>query len=367
MSDHYEILEVSPQATPEEIMSQYHFLVQAWHPDKFASPENKEKAEEKLKRINEAKTILMDPVKRQDYDFQRLNSNKEDSQQSHPEGSREANFPAAVHTKEDRKTGERSNSKSSTDSQTGSKDALWNMLTLELAAGVVMEFLRIPAGKFLMGSDNNDLAYPDEQPQHEVFLQEYLISKYLVTNRQYQAFLYATGYSHWEHDTIPANKEKHPVVSVNWLDAVAFCEWICTLTRQIVRLPSEAEWEKAARGSDGRMYPWGNRAPDNSLSNYGRNVGDTTQVGAYPSGASPYGAMDMAGNAWEWVNDLYDQHYYNKSSLNNPSGPASGEYRILRGGSWSSAERSIRTTTRLSNLPGDAGYASGFRCARDVA
>jgi formylglycine-generating enzyme required for sulfatase activity len=241
------------------------------------------------------------------------------------------------------------------------------MLSLELAAGVVMEFVRVPAGEFTMGSAEAEQSYPDEQPQHKVFLDEYLIGKYLVTNRQYQAFLHSTGYSHWEHGTVLANKDNHPVVSISWRDALAFCQWVSTLAHLKIRLPSEAEWEKAARGTDGRTYPWGNQRPDNNLLNYNRAVGDTTQVGAYPAGVSPYGALDMAGNAWEWVNDIYDLHYYASSPASNPPGPASGEYRVLRGGAWSSTQRNVRSVNRLSSLPTDAGTASGFRCARSIS
>jgi formylglycine-generating enzyme required for sulfatase activity len=155
------------------------------------------------------------------------------------------------------------------------------------------------------------------------------------------------------------------VVSVSWDDARAFCEWVSFISGLAVRLPSEAEWEKAARGPDGRRYPWGNDLPEKSLLNYARTVGDTSAVGAYPGGASPYGVLDMAGNAWEWVNDIYGEHYYTNSPLRSPGGPTTGEYRILRGGAWSSPERSVRVTTRLANLPNDAGSASGFRCARN--
>ena len=363
MPDHYEILEVNPLATSEEILEQYHFLVQAWHPDKFASPESKAKAEEKLKRINEAKTVLLDPVMREDYD--RLRQAPQTASRDRPQPARETDQPTpgehATGAEPLRATGRRA-------AQPENANPLWNTLILELAAGVTLEFVRVPAGKFLMGSTEQDgLAYPDEQPQHEVSLPEYLIGKYLVTNRQYQAFLNATRYSHWEHGTVPVHKENHPVVAVSWQDAVAFCEWASALSGLRVRLPSEAEWEKAARGAAARVYPWGNQPPDASLLNYNRQVGNTTPVGAYPGGASPCGALNMAGNAWEWVNDIYGEHYYAHSPEHNPPGPASGEYRVLRGGSWSSVERSIRAANRLSSLPGDAGYGSGFRCARDPA
>lgn len=369
MADYYETLEVEPQASAEQIMAQYRFLVQAWHPDKFASPENKARAEEKLQRINEAKTILLDPTRRQEYDNLRIFSKPAANQPSQNEPGTSAREPRENPNpagQDKRETQPRSGKPAGARPKEQPADALWVVQILELAPGVPMEFVRVPAGEFLMGSPGDDLSYPNELPQHKVFVSEYLIGKYPVTNHQYRIFMEATGHSHWEYGTIQKNKENHPVVSVSWQDASAFCEWASFITRLEVRLPSEAEWEKAARGTDGRTYPWGSRSPENSLLNFGKKIGDTTKVGTYPTGASPYGALDMAGNAWEWVNDRYDEHYYAKSPSRNPTGPETGEYRILRGGSWSSPERNVRTMMRLANLPNDAGYGSGFRCARNL-
>jgi formylglycine-generating enzyme required for sulfatase activity len=364
MADYYEILDVDPQASTEQIMAQYRFLVKAWHPDKFPSPENKARAEEKLQRINEAKTVLLDPIKRQEYDNLRGASGPAASQPSNYQPGQAAQAQRASANNADQATRPRPASPAGPKQAPG--DALWDMQILELAPGVPMEFVRVPAGEFLMGSLGDDLSYPNELPQHSVYLNEYLIGKYPVTNRQYRLFMEATGHSHWEYGTIQKNKENHPVVAVSWQDASAFCEWASFVTRMNVRLPSEAEWEKAARGTDGRTYPWGSRAPEHSLLNFAKKIGDTSQVGATPGGASPYGALDMAGNAWEWVNDRYDEHYYEKSPARNPPGPESGEYRILRGGAWSSSLRNVRSMMRLANLPNDAGTGSGFRCARDL-
>ena len=239
-------------------------------------------------------------------------------------------------------------------------------LVLELGPGVMMEFVRVPAGGFLMGSDKkkDKQARDDETPQHNVMLGATLIGKYPVTNREYRAFVMATGYrqpGHWENGEIPAGKQEHPVVNVSWQDAVAFCEWGSQASGQRLRLPSEAEWEYAARGTDGRTYPWG-EGIDSSRANYAGNIGDTTAVGRYASGASPYGALDMAGNVWEWVADWYGP--YAVGSASNPTGPASGDGRVLRGGSWGFNVVFTRSAYRYWDLPSVTYDNSGFRCAR---
>ena len=166
-------------------------------------------------------------------------------------------------------------------------------------------------------------------------LPEFYIGKVPVTNAQYAGFVKATrrkAPDHWEKGAIPAGKAEHPVVNVSWEDAVAFCRWLSEATRRSFRLPSEAEWEKAARGADGRIYPWGNQAPDEKRCNFGMKIGDTTPVGKYPDGASPCGALDMAGNVWEWTGSIFKPYPY--APDDGREDPGSRAQRVLRGGSF---------------------------------
>jgi len=240
-----------------------------------------------------------------------------------------------------------------------------NEMSVEIAPGVTMDFVCVPAGEFIMGSDPqiDHLADKDEQPQHRVYLDEYWIGKYPVTNQQYQAFVSSKkdeNKSGWHYQE---GKEDHPAVNISWEDASIFCKWMCAQTGLKIRLPSEAKWEKAARGTDGRIFPWGNKKPDNNLANYGGNVGDTTAVGSYPAGASPYGALDMAGNVWEWTADWYAKEYYSPSLARNPVGPQTGRYCVLRGGSWNSSDLNTRSASRDGLDPSDWLSYIGFRCA----
>ena len=201
---------------------------------------------------------------------------------------------------------------------------------------VEFDWVTVRAGVFLMGSDKekDKFAYDDELPQHQVNLPVFRIARVPVTNAQYEKFVDATGYAtpdHWQHGRIPPGKENHPVVYVSWHDARAFCQWAG------VRLPTEAEWEKAARGTDGRIYPWGNEPPDENRCNFNKNVGDTTPVGKYPKGASPYGVLDMAGNVWEWTSSKYQSYPYKADD--GRESPEGSDLRTLRGGSFLNSPR----------------------------
>ena len=215
----------------------------------------------------------------------------------------------------------------------------------------------VPEGSFPMGSLSGDR---DEQPVHEVFLDAFLIDQNLVTSGQFRTFLHATGRSQPTFFEFGDSSGKLPAVDINWFDASDYCQWLGK------RLPTEAEWEKAARGTDGRTYPWGEEI-DRNKANYGGGPGRTTEVGSYKEGISPYGVYDMAGNVWQWLSDWYDAGYYAVSpEEGNPQGPESGTFHVLRGGSWGSNPYSVRSTYRIRNQPTITGSFIGFRCVRNT-
>jgi Uncharacterized conserved protein len=233
----------------------------------------------------------------------------------------------------------------------------------------------IPAGSFTMGSNDG---LPAERPEHSVILDAYFIDQYEVTLPLYATFLHETMHgtpATWDDEAV-ATVGDRPAIGMAWTDAAAYCTWAEK------RLPTEAEWEKAARGTDGRRYPWGHMQPFVDIANYNRGVwvseaitlvavtggveGMSVRHGLKEGGKSPYGLHHMAGNAAEWVADWYDREYYSKSPEKNPTGPASGEKKVLRGGSWADLPSALRVSARLSAEPDFQDRTVGFRCARDV-
>jgi formylglycine-generating enzyme required for sulfatase activity len=230
--------------------------------------------------------------------------------------------------------------------------------------GVPMVY--IPAGSFIMGIE---FMAPEESPEHRVTLDAYYIDLHEATNGNYAECVQAgscqppTNTGSPTRSTYYGNSayDNYPVIYVTWSMAADYCEW------RGARLPTEAEWEKAARDEDGRMYPWGENINCTLANVWDTNSfcpGDTTAVGSYPDGASPYGLMDMAGNVWEWVMDWYDETYYASSPADNPTGPASGYLRVMRGGSWSGGVLQARVVTRGRNLPTKSYDYVGFRCVK---
>jgi serine/threonine protein kinase len=216
------------------------------------------------------------------------------------------------------------------------------------------EYIQIRAGEFRMGSREES-----DTPSRKVYLDGYYISRYPVTNAEYHAFVEATDYrppEHWQDGIYPAWAADHPVVYVSWHDAAAYCRWARG------RLPTEAEWEKAARGVDERRFPWGNTFDPARCNSRESNIKDSTDVGKYsPAGDSPYGVSDMAGNVWEWVLDWSAPAYGDPSPARNPIGPATGRAKVIRGGSYYNNERLVTCFTRDLALPEMCAVNYGFR------
>jgi formylglycine-generating enzyme required for sulfatase activity len=235
-----------------------------------------------------------------------------------------------------------------------------------------MELCLVPAGEFPMGSGRSDRSARDnEKPQHRVHVDAFYIGRYPATQAQYARFVQAKDHRvpfyeadwtrpyNWDPEAKgpPRDRSDHPVVLVSWDDAVAFCRWAG------LRLPTEAEWEKAARGTDERIYPWGNTWDPGRCNSHEGKKGGTTPVGAFsPEGDSPYGCADIAGNAWEWCADRYDEAFYASSPERNPLGPAAGETRVQRGGSWNYVSSYQRAANRGWNYPDTRENCLGFRC-----
>jgi formylglycine-generating enzyme required for sulfatase activity len=223
----------------------------------------------------------------------------------------------------------------------------------------------IPAGEFVMGSGPRD-GLADETPQKRITLDAYSLDKFETTVGRYARFLQASGADSPEYWNLVSleNDAELPVVGVDWDQAQAYCKWAGK------RLPTEAEWEKAARGTDGRKHPWGNEGPTPQVANFGKGgtfgySKSLSKVGSYESGKSPYGVYDMIGNVWEWVADWYDKGYYQNAPEKNPKGPEKGEFRVIRGGSWAKVPLVVRAAGRNRAASSSQTTSIGFRCAKD--
>jgi formylglycine-generating enzyme required for sulfatase activity len=233
----------------------------------------------------------------------------------------------------------------------------------------------IPAGPFLMGSDEG---FPNERPEHTVTLNAYYIDQFEVTAGRYQKFIASARRAlppTWDAEAAQAWSDL-PAVGMSWTDAAGYCKWAGR------RLPTEAEWEKAARGTDGRRFPWGQMQPFVDIANYNRGPwvseavtlvpvnsgleGMSVRHGLKEGGRSAYGLFHMAGNAAEWVADWYDREYYHQSPDKSPTGASLGTKRVIRGGSWADLPTALRVTARFSAEPDYEDRTIGFRCAMDA-
>jgi sulfatase modifying factor 1 len=220
----------------------------------------------------------------------------------------------------------------------------------------------VPAGEFTMGSEQGD---DDEQPVHRVSLDSFYLDTFEVTNGRFAKFVAAIqseppwGFADQETPVVQAEQ---PVRWVNWMDALGYCLWAGK------RLPTEAEWEKAARGTDGRTYPWGNAPPTAAHAVFGLTEGDETvsPIGTRDLGSSPYGVHDLAGNLYEWVTDWYDDAFYTQHSPSNPRGPVEGTTKVQRGGSYINSPYRLRSAFRTKGDPTEHAPHVGFRCAQDA-
>ena len=264
-----------------------------------------------------------------------------------------------------------------------------------MAVELLPEFVVVPSGDFVMGSEDAD----DERPAHRVHLDDFMIAVHPVTHGQYERFVHETGHRApaiyelpivvtaggpererqfratgqpyvWPDSEAPKDRLDHPVTLVRWEDAIAYCAWLSGATGRIARLPTEAEWEKAARGGlEGKRYPWGDSLTHdmaNFLADPSMKTGQgTTRCRSFPPNG--YGLFDMAGNVWEWVYDWHSALYYATSPLHSPLGPREGTLRVVRGGSWLASDTRMLSCSHRHKVPPDTySYAIGFRIACSV-
>jgi formylglycine-generating enzyme required for sulfatase activity len=321
--DAYEILQIASHAEQTVIEGAYRRLAQKYHPDVNSSPD----AVVRMREINWAYEILKDPLRRSDYDHNRRSEDLLEEPLT------------AVQIRE----------------------ARFHERYIEPA------LVYIPAGMFWMGSDENDYhAFDVEKPRHQLYLPGFWIARSPETNDAYRLFLldmpdYPAPYG-WKDREYPPGTGDHPITGISWYDAIAYCTWISLVSNEFFTLPSEAEWEKAARSPQGFRYPWGDRWIPNCCNNLQSRKKHTTPVGSFsPQGDSIYGCTDMAGNAWEWTRSVFVDYPYDAADGREVQGRTNNDPMVLRGGSFSSTMRQVRCTCRDQAHPSFGSRTYGFR------
>jgi formylglycine-generating enzyme required for sulfatase activity len=411
---YYQILDLPPDATEERIKTAYRILVQLHHPDRLqqVSAGVREYAEERLKKINEAYRVLGDPERRARYDADQRQSGRrgpggfagftdydepasDDAQDgaweasrrrsrqrtptaeqaaaqaayeewSHQEADRYAAAREAERARRDAREAHEAEQRArrAADEQFPRAHLQGNDLVVNFAPGVWTTLLPVTASAFVMGSEPaaDPEASSAESPQHRVRVSKFYVAQYPVTNAQYAAFARAAN----RPSAVPAavGHETHPVTNVSWDDAITFCQWLSDATGRGFRLPTEAEWEKAARGPDARRYPWGDEW-DPARLNCESRYGGLTAAGRFsPAGDSPFGAADLLGNVWEWCGDWFDAGLYARRAnrpVSDPLGPSTGRGYVVRGGAFDSPPKHTRCTHRNWYYPDTTRPNLGFR------
>jgi formylglycine-generating enzyme required for sulfatase activity len=243
----------------------------------------------------------------------------------------------------------------------------------------------VKGGKFMRGNGEKD-ANPNEKPQREIYLDDFMIGKYPVTNEEFKEFVSGGGYDkkefwtkegwQWREENEISEPEywhdrkwngpNFPVVGISWFEAKAYANWLSERTGHPYRLPTEAEWEKSARGTDGFKYPWGKDFDKNLCNSFESGLLRTSPVGIFPKGKSTYNCFDMAGNVWEWCSDRYEDKYYANSPDRNPKGPSHGAVRVIRGGGWRNHARYCRSADRGHNDSRSRDDLLGFRLLQEL-
>lgn len=385
--DYYAILNVRRDASEEEIRKAYRELARKHHPDKNPGDAT---APAKFRRVTTAYEVLRDARQRGPYDSRNpaqdgtnleytLEASLQNITADEPVSIEQITFKVEGRTitltlnKGDSTYRLRGEGKAGVYGGTPGDLFVSVNPKPSLAETIIgddgAEMVLIPAGEFLMGSDDDEADY-GEKPVHSVYVDAFYMDKYLVTNAQYKVFVDANPQwrkdLYWNGGSYPDGKGNHPITWVSWYEAMAYARWAGK------RLPTEAEWEKAARGGlVGMKYPWGNTIDEN-LANYEENIGDTTPVDLYMP--NRYGLYDTSGNVWEWCFDAYDETFYASSPRRNPvaGGQVGNDFtsvksnRVLRGGGWNDSAQFLRVANRNRNMPTFSYSSSGFRCARAV-